>query len=441
MTQVCLSCGADDNRDTAKFCKACGKPLLRAPQQASPQPLFASSAWPDVDIVAAAVPAAPGDPFAAPPVPARGDDWLNAIGSDARPAAAPAVLSTQAAALPSVAPASPAGAVFPPSGRSAPVAPPVAAQPFAAPTRPGAVDVAFPSPSASLGTPWSPPSRGEATESPDKGHTAAALSSLLSGEDAMPLQRPRPFGMPPSADKPAASQAVPSPARAGMPGPPSSDDAGTGRRSRAIGIVAIAVIVLAGWGVWQWATSKTEQPDERYSVPVLPPPTAAQPPAMPGTDAAPPPTPAAATVNADPSAAAMPAPPAPGPATAAAQQPSPAHAPGGAQPSRQAEAGKTAAATTGNKAVAKPTFGTASAAAPAAPVPAEPAAPPAQAAVTVLPSGPASPQEVCKAAGMFGRSSCLSEQCAKPAFTGHAQCRRWRLERQQEDQQRMYGGS
>jgi zinc-ribbon domain len=88
----------------------------------------------------------------------------------------------------------------------------------------------------------------------------------------------------------------------------------------------------------------------------------------------------------------------------------------------------------------------------AAPVQAEPqpVPPPAPVASAVAPpiavapptpAGPASPQEACPNQGFFARNSCMSQQCAKPAFAPHPQCQRWRAQQQEQEQQRLYGGS
>lgn len=390
MTQVCLSCGAD-NRDTAKFCKACGTALL-PPAEARP---FESSAWPAPDVVAAAptpapLEAAPDDPFAATQFHAR--RWAG-----------------DPAPVPSFAPA-----VEPTT------TPPEAAALYAS-VEP---------------EPWFLP-----------GKAGAPASPLAAG---VPL--PRPFGLPASVGNKGGAGAAPASMKAPAAAMNASDAGGVAAATTganwpgvaAAAAVALMVVALAAWVAWGWGGfgDKAEPRLAATAVKKTAPPVAEV-------------TPGALVAAAPTAAGALPPPLAPSNAVDVSAPPalaSTAPVPGGGAlvavpptavpaPSRPPSDARLAAVRPaarislgGSVSPALPTHANEPGAT-AAPSPA-PVTP-----VMVLPSGPASPQEACSAAGVFGRSACLHEQCAKPAFATHAQCRRWRLERQQEDLQRLYGGS
>jgi hypothetical protein len=399
MTQVCLSCGAD-NRDTAKFCKACGTALL---PQAEARP-FESSAWPDLGVVAA-VPArlpfeaAPGDEFAATQFHAH--RW----GGDPAPAQS-----------------------FAPATEPTTTPPPAAA---------------FHAPAAPEPEPWFLP-----------GDAGAGAAPLAAG---VPL--PRPFGLPGSSSATPASTSLLGGSRA----PAAATDApGAGGVAAAAATatnwpavaaaaaVALVVVSVAAWVAWGWggfgdkaeprpiATAVKKKTAPPVAAEVTPGALTAAAPTAAGPLSSPQPPPSSLTPSntIDVSAPPALAPTAPAPPTAA---PAPTTSSALSRPSDA----RLAAA----KPAAKISLGGSASSSPLTPTHAgEPVgmASPSPAPVTpvmVLPSGPASPQEACSAAGMFGRSACLHEQCAKPAFATHAQCRRWRLERQQEEQQRLYGGS
>ncbi|MFM2447932.1 MAG: hypothetical protein RIS44_382 [Pseudomonadota bacterium] len=81
-------------------------------------------------------------------------------------------------------------------------------------------------------------------------------------------------------------------------------------------------------------------------------------------------------------------------------------------------------------------------AAPAAPPASVTIAQPPPAAVEVAqPKGPSSPNEACSNLGLFARQACIAQQCEKAAFAQHAQCQRLRTRQQDQEQQRLYGGS
>lgn len=408
MTQVCLSCGAD-NRDTAKFCKACGTALL-PPAEVRP---FESSAWPAPDVVAAAAPttplsdAAPGDPFTATQFHAH--RWAG------DPPSAPSV---ELMAEP---------ATTPPSATA-----------FYAPAEPEP-------------EPWFLP-----------GGTGALAAPLAAG---VPL--PRPFGLPASVGKGGAAP-VSTPLLGGLKAPAAAMDAsGVGGGGvaaattaahwpgvAAAAAVALVVVALVAWVVWGWGAfgDKAEPRPAATVVKKSVPPVAEVAPgalvaAAPTAAGAlsPPPSPASSKVDDVSAPPALP-PTAPAPAggarvvapTAVPEPTTPPALPRPSSDARLAAAKPAARINLGGS--ASPAAQTATRA--AEPAAAAPPSPTPVMPVVVLPSGPASPQEACTAAGMFRRSTCLNEQCAKPVFATHSQCRRWRLERQQEEeQQRLYGGS
>jgi hypothetical protein len=88
-----------------------------------------------------------------------------------------------------------------------------------------------------------------------------------------------------------------------------------------------------------------------------------------------------------------------------------------------------------------PVSATASAVGPAlSSTPASVTGDPTQAPVAT-PNTVASPQDACSNLGVFSRNSCLAQQCANAAYIQHAHCQRWRAQQQEQEQQRLYGGS
>jgi hypothetical protein len=51
------------------------------------------------------------------------------------------------------------------------------------------------------------------------------------------------------------------------------------------------------------------------------------------------------------------------------------------------------------------------------------------------------PHESCASKGLLARATCVSDLCAKPAFAPHVDCKRLQMRREQEEQQRLSGGS
>jgi serine/threonine protein kinase len=201
-----------------------------------------------------------------------------------------------------------------------------------------------------------------------------------------------------------AFEAAPAPA---FDATPSSRRHRTRRPSRRAPVLAVLVLsgltAAAGYTGWQWWKEAA-----RAEVLALPPPAATRP-AAPPTAAPSLATPAAAPALAAPTAAPQPTPaPAPPAATAAASDP-------------PATGAALAAAAPAIVAAAPP-----AAAAPppvvAEPPPARRAAPAPPPRTTKTSARTPSPRDVCGTRTQFALYRCMQQQCAKAAYTRHAQC-------------------
>ncbi|WP_038202422.1 DUF7577 domain-containing protein [Xenophilus azovorans] len=236
----------------------------------------------------------------------------------------------------------------------------------------------------------------------DEGEWPVTMPADLDEADPDPGERTVILPSPRAGRTPAPPPAAPAPAAVHAPSPPAPPPS-RGKAPLVAGVLAAAVVLAIGAGVYLMRDRGGPTAVAEAPVPALP----APPPV------APPPAPEPPPVAEPP--AAPPAPPAPEPAPPVQEAAPPAPA-----PSPRAAAPRPAA-------VRKP----APAPVPAPPPPvAEAPAPPAP------PPPPPAPEAACAGQNFIARARCLVAECAKPAQRAHPQCEAVRRQQQAEEERR-----